>query len=88
MFPLSHINRRSGWGSNGNMSHEMDAEEFPPFGLLVFTLLGAFPGEVLNGENYSQAYKAAFGTFVGLLFETMIKFSTTVIIAYYFFSIL
>ena len=59
---------------------------FPPFGLLIFPLIGAFTGEVLNGANSSQAFKAAFGTFVGLLLGTMLKFSTTVIIAYYFFS--
>ncbi|MCK5103645.1 MAG: DUF456 domain-containing protein [Cyclobacteriaceae bacterium] len=59
---------------------------FPPFGLLIFPLIGAFTGEVLNGADSSQAFKAAFGTFVGLLFGTMLKFSTTIIIAYYFFS--
>ena len=59
---------------------------FPPFGLLIFPLIGAFTGEVLNGADSSQAFKAAFGTFVGLLFGTMLKFSATIIIAYYFFS--
>lgn len=59
---------------------------FPPFGLLIFPLLGAFVGEALNGADSNQAFKAAFGTFIGLLFGTMVKFLTTVIITYYFFS--
>ena len=59
---------------------------FPPIGFFIFPLLGAIVGEVLNGANSNQAFKAAFGTFVGLLFGTMLKFSTTVIIAYFFFS--
>lgn len=59
---------------------------FPPFGLLIFPLLGAFAGEVLNGADSNKAFKAAFGTFVGFLIGTILKFSTSVIIAYYFFS--
>lgn len=59
---------------------------FPPLGFFIFPLLGAIVGEVLNGANSSQAFKAAFGTFVGLLFGTMLKFSTTVILAYFFFT--
>lgn len=59
---------------------------FPPFGFIVFPLLGAFVGEVLNGADSNQAFKAAFGTFVGLLLGTMLKFSLTLVIAYYFFS--
>lgn len=59
---------------------------FPPFGFVVFPLLGAFVGEVLNGADSNQAFKAAFGTFVGLLLGTMLKFSLTLVIAYYFFS--
>jgi len=58
----------------------------PPFGFVIFPLLGALVGEVLNGANTNQAFKAAFGTFVGLLLGTMLKFSATVIIGYYFFS--
>lgn len=58
---------------------------FPPFGLIIFPLLGAFVGEVLHGSDSSHAFKAALGTFVGLLLGTLLKFSTTVIIAYFFF---
>lgn len=59
---------------------------FPPFGFIVFPLFGAFVGEALNGAGSNQAFKAAFGTFVGLLFGTILKFSLTLIIAYFFFS--
>lgn len=59
---------------------------FPPFGFIVLPLLGAMVGEILNGADSNQAFKAAVGTFVGLLFGTMLKFSLTIIIAYYFFS--
>jgi len=59
---------------------------FPPFGFIVFPLLGALVGEILNGASTNNAFKAAFGTFVGLLLGTLLKFSITIIIAYYFFS--
>ena len=59
---------------------------FPPFGFLVFPLVGAFLGEFWNGAKSDQAIKAAFGTLVGLLFGTLIKFSVTVVIAYYLFT--
>jgi uncharacterized protein YqgC (DUF456 family) len=59
---------------------------FPPFGFIIFPFLGAMVGEVLNGADSNQAFKAAFGTLVGLLFGTMLKFSLTLVIAYYFFT--
>ena len=58
----------------------------PPFGFVIFPLLGAMVGEVLNGANTDKAFKAAFGTFLGLIMGTMLKFSITIIIAYYFFT--
>lgn len=59
---------------------------FPPFGFIIFPLLGALVGEILNGATTNIAFKAAFGTFIGLLLGTLLKFSTTVIIAYFFFT--
>lgn len=61
---------------------------FPPIGFIVFPLLGALAGEIINGANTNKAFKAAFGTFIGLVFGTMLKFSITLVIAYYFFSTL
>ena len=59
---------------------------FPPFGFIIFPLLGALVGEILKGANTHKALKAAFGTFIGLLLGTLLKFSVTVIIAYFFFT--
>lgn len=59
---------------------------FPPFGILVFPLLGAILGEYLKGSGSDKAFKAGFGTLIGLLMGTMLKFSITLIIAYYFFT--
>ena len=59
---------------------------FPPFGFIIFPLLGALVGEVLNGAKTGKAFKAAFGTLIGLVFGAIMKFSTVVFIAYYFFS--
>ena len=59
---------------------------FPPFGILIFPLLGAILGEYIKGSTSDKAFKAGIGTLVGLLFGTMLKFSLTVIIAYYFFT--
>jgi len=58
----------------------------PPFGFLIFPILGATAGEMLVGANFKKALKAGFGAFVGLIFGTMLKFSITVVIGYYFFT--
>lgn len=58
---------------------------FPPFGFLIFPLLGAMIGEILNGADTNKAFKSAFGTLIGLVFGTVMKLSVTVYIAFYFF---
>lgn len=59
---------------------------FPPLGFVIFPFIGAMMGEIINGANTNKALKAAFGTLIGLIFGTMLKFSMSLIIAYYFFS--
>ncbi len=59
---------------------------FPPFGFLILPLLGAMIGEIITGAETDKAFKSAFGTLIGLVAGTILKFSVTAYIAYAFFS--
>lgn len=53
---------------------------FPPFGIVVGPFAGAFLGELMfDSKDSSRALKAAFGSFIGFLFSTGLKFITGVI---------
>jgi uncharacterized protein YqgC (DUF456 family) len=58
----------------------------PPFGFLIFPILGATLGEMLIGTTFKKALKAGFGALAGLVMGTMLKFSITIVIGYYFFT--
>ncbi len=60
-----------------------------PFGLLGLILcpfLGAWIGERWAGKSPDQAIKAAFGSFLGFLAGTFIKFIYSVTTFYFFFK--
>lgn len=59
---------------------------FPPFGIIVGPIVGAFGGELIAGRKSGSALKAAMGSFIGFLVATVLKMSVSVILAYYFFS--
>lgn len=59
---------------------------FPPVGMIVGPLLGAYLGELAGGKSFDQAYTAAMGSFLGLLAGTLIKLMASGIMAFYFFA--
>lgn len=59
---------------------------FPPFGIIVGPIAGAFIGELISGRKSKSAWRAAMGSFVGYLVATVLKLSVSVVLTYYFYS--
>lgn len=61
---------------------------FPPLGIIFGPFVGAYLGEMLNDQkDKKRALKAAFGSFIGFLTSTFLKFIAAVIFAGLYFSI-
>ena len=58
---------------------------FTPIGLLIGPILGAFLGEIFDGKSANNALKPAFGSFLGFLSSIFLRFSLSIIMAYFFF---
>lgn len=61
---------------------------FPPIGLIVGPFVGAFVGEMMyDSKNPKKALKASYGSFIGFLTGTFLKFVVSVIFTGLYFSI-
>jgi hypothetical protein len=49
------------------------------FGIVVWPFIGAIAGELANRTDGKSAFRAAFGSFIGFLTGTLLKFVVTVV---------
>lgn len=75
----------SRWGIAGTMiGLVVGIFVFPPLGIIIGPIVGALVGEALSGKTSQEALRAAFGSFVGFLFGTLIKLVASSFMVYYF----
>ncbi len=72
----------SNYGVNGSMIGLIFGIFFGPFGIIVGPFLGALIGELIKDhKNFKKALKAAFGSFIGFLSSTILKFIVCLVFA-------
>lgn len=57
-----------------------------PFGIIIGPFVGAFIGELINKSDNKTAMRAAFGSFIGFLTGTFLKFLVAIIYFGFFIS--
>ncbi|MDO9152810.1 MAG: DUF456 domain-containing protein [Paludibacter sp.] len=57
---------------------------FGPWGIILGPFAGAFLGELMADKTHKNAVKAAFGSFVGILFGTIAKLIVAGFLLYYY----
>lgn len=60
---------------------------FPPLGIIIGPVLGAFLGELIHGRGAGQALRSAMGSFLGFLAGTAIKVTLSLVMAYHFIRV-
>ena len=74
----------SKWGGWGAMAGLFIGLIYPPVGMILGSLLGAFAGELLfAGKDTATSLKSAFGAFLGFLFGTGLKLICSAVMLFY-----
>lgn len=61
------------WGVWGSTIGVFIGLFFGALGVILGPLVGAILGELISGKQLDQAFKAGWGSFIGILFGTIIK---------------
>ena len=56
----------------------------PPFGMLIFTFLGAVAGELIFSKDKRNALRAGWGVFLGTMLAIILKLAVSGTIFYFF----
>ena len=76
----------SAYGIWGSIAGMIVGLFFPPLGIVLGPLAGAFLGELMGGKSSNHALKSAWGSFVGLLLGTLINVIAAGMMGYQFFK--
>lgn len=57
----------------------------PPWGIILGPFIGAYAGELVNGQDSKKALRSATGSFIGFLTGTFMKLGISLVMAYQFF---
>ena len=63
----------SRWGVWGSTLGVIVGLFFGALGVILGPLVGAILGELISGKQFNQALKAGWGSFIGILFGTILK---------------
>jgi uncharacterized protein YqgC (DUF456 family) len=57
-----------------------------PFGILIGPFMGAFIGEMIHRNDKRKALQAAFGSFLGFIASTFLKFIVAIVFLGFFIA--
>jgi uncharacterized protein len=76
--------RKGAWGSA--IGVVVGIFVYPPWGLIICPFAGAIIGELIDGRNTQEAFRAGFGSFVGFLAGNIIKLIVALALAFIYFK--
>jgi uncharacterized protein len=73
----------SRWGTYGSAIGLLIGLFLGPFGMFIGAFVGAFVGEYLHNKNQEKAFKAAVGSFLGLIAGIVLKTAFCIYMIYF-----